>query len=310
MAMKFFFSYALIVSFAFAVQNCSEQPGTKPGTQSPIADLQKVYPTTLSKDFADYWYAGVAEICSYDVVQERYGEIRQAEQVNIFVTEDLSVSKQVKLDNPENAGPDRVPVLKLNSIRRFHTGIYDYSIMQSVFTPIGGQPSLKVNTSVQDWCGQVYLQQNLKDGAYVQRGYSYFESEGDQEIHLPLALLEDEIWTRLRLDPSSLPKGQLSMIPAALYSRLKHQPNTPQMAEINLDLEGQESLLRLRYSEIDRSLLIRFETNFPHRILGWEELSSGKTTSKGTLKAIRRSAYWGEHDNRHAPLRDSLKLRF
>lgn len=310
MAMKIFLSCTIITAFAFSTQNCSERTDTSSVSKAVPAIAPKIYPTTLSKDFAAYWYTGVAELCCYDVVQERYGEIRQAEQINIFVTEDLSASKQVKLDDPAKAGSDRVQVLKLNTVRRFHTGIYDYSIMQSVFTPIDGQPTLKITTSVQDWCGQVFLQQNVTENGYRQRGFSYFETEGDQESQLPLALLEDEIWPRLRLDPSALPTGKLDVIPSALYARLRHQPNTAQKAEINIETKGQESLLRLRYTEIDRLLLVRFETNFPHKILGWEELSSGKTVSKGTLKATRKSAYWGEHDNVHAPLRDSLLLQF
>lgn len=310
LTMKIFLPCTIFAVFAMSAQNCSERTDSGTLPKATPAASTPVYPTSRSDDFAAYWYAGVAELCSYDVVQERYGEMRQAEQVNIFVTEDLSFSKQVKLDDPANAGSDRVPVLKLNSVRRFHTGIYDYSIMQSVFTPIDGKPTLKISTSVQDWCGQVFLQQNLTESGYRQRGFSYFETEGDQDTQLPLALLEDEIWTRLRLDPTSLPTGKLNVIPSALYARLKHKPNQAQQAEINIEQEGQESLLKLRYSGLDRSLLIRFETKSPHKILGWEELSGGKTVSKGTLKALRKSAYWGEHDNVHAPLRDSLQLQF
>ena len=53
---------------------------------------------------ANYWYQGKAELSTYDVEQERYGEMRKAEQVNIFVTEDFSKSKQVKLDDAAAAG--------------------------------------------------------------------------------------------------------------------------------------------------------------------------------------------------------------
>jgi hypothetical protein len=66
----------------------------------------------------------------------------------------------------------------------------------------------------------------------------------------------------------------------------------------------------LTYLNIPRSLNIRFETAFPNKILGWEETNEGKVASKGVWKATRKSAYWGEHDNIHAPLRDSLKLQF
>ena len=41
----------------------------------------------LSQDFKDYWYDGSAEISSYQLYQERYGEMREGTAVMIFVTE-------------------------------------------------------------------------------------------------------------------------------------------------------------------------------------------------------------------------------
>ena len=63
------------------------------------------------------------------------------------------------------------PILKLNLIKRFNTGIYDYSMMKSVFTPIPSEQqqlskTLKVSTTRQDWCGHVYLQYNLEGDHY------------------------------------------------------------------------------------------------------------------------------------------------
>lgn len=230
--MKFPFSFALFSALIISAQNCSEHSGkmAAPPTPDPI-----MAPVSLPEGFNEYWYAGKAELCTYEVTQERYGEIRQAEQVNIFVTEDFSQAKQVKLDDPATATTDRVPVLKLNLIRRFHTGIYDYSIMQSIFTPVSGLPTLKTTTTVQDWCGQVFMQNSLEKDGYHLRGFSYFESEGDQELRLPLTLLEDEIWTRIRLNPSALPTGNLSLIPSAIYTRLRHKTGGAQNAEIKIE---------------------------------------------------------------------------
>ena len=52
--------------------------------------------------------------------------------VLIFVTEDFSASKQVKLDRPEKVPSDAVKVLKLNATRKFNTGIYPYSILSII----------------------------------------------------------------------------------------------------------------------------------------------------------------------------------
>lgn len=133
-------------------------------------------------EFADYWFNGVAEISSYELQQVRYGEIRQGSAVFVFVTEPFSAAKQVKLDYPENMGEDNIAVLKLNAIRKFNTGIYDYSMMTSVFTPIAIEQyphTLKTTTSVQEWCGHTFTQFNLKGNKYEVKEFSYFESEGD-----------------------------------------------------------------------------------------------------------------------------------
>ena len=87
-------------------------------------------------EFGDYWYQGKAELTSYDLEQARYGEIHPGHAVLIFVTEDFSRSKHVKLDRPQSAGDDAVKVLKLNFMKKFNTGIYPYSMMSSMFTPI------------------------------------------------------------------------------------------------------------------------------------------------------------------------------
>lgn len=304
--MKLLPACTLFAAAIFSTQNCTEN---KP-VSAPQASLESAAAIPLPVGFNEYWYAGVAELSTYEVRQERYGEIRSAEQVNIFVTEDLSKSKQVKLDDAGVAGQDRVPVLKLNAIRRFHTGIYDYSLMQSVFTPVSGAPTLKTTTSVQDWCGHVFMQLNLESEGYHLRGFSYFESEGDQDLKLGSALLEDEIWSRIRLNPAAVPTGKIQLLPSAWYIRLRHKPATAQAAEIQIEKGSSESILKLNYTGIPRQLSIRFETEFPHKILGWEETNEGKLSSQGKLKSTRKSAYWGEHENVHTPLRDTLMLKF
>jgi len=299
----FFFS----VSAVF-LQNCGDQTKTTAVADSgkPVA-VSTVYP---AMDFNTYWYQGKAELSSYEVTQERYGELRPAEQVNIFVTEDFSRSKQVKLDNPDQAGNDRVPILKLNSVRRFHTGIYDYSVLESVFTPINGSPSLKLTCSVQDWCGQVFTQYNLDKKDYRVRQFSYFETEGDSDKKLPLTLLEDELWTKLRLQPDSLPLGRVQIIPATLYLRFRHLPFVVHTATLALEKGAKENTLKVNYEDVPRSLSIRFESASPYRILGWEEMDQGKLMSKGTLKTIRMEPYWQQHDVKSDGMRDSLQLQF
>ena len=86
-------------------------------------------------DFHSYWHNHGAEITRFELEQSRYGEIHSGHAVLIFVTEPFLPEKQVKADY-EASRKKSIPVLKLNFIKKFNTGIYDYSMMKSVFTPI------------------------------------------------------------------------------------------------------------------------------------------------------------------------------
>jgi hypothetical protein len=287
---------------------CKQTPADRPAA---AASVEKFALPEVVRD-NNYWYQGKAEINSYAVVQERYGEEREAAQVMVFVTEDFSAAKQVKLDAAPGPGDTRVPVLKLNTIRRFKTGIYDYALMQSVFTPTAPDAvrSLKTTTSIQDWCGQVFVQCNASGEAYKIRSFSYFESESDAETAQSPGLLEDEIWTRIRLKPESLNGLKTTVLPAVFYSRFRHETLRAEPAEINVEKNGKESTLTLSYTNIPRRLSIRFESEFPHRILGWEERDKGQLLSKGSLKQTMLDAYWQHHDLASAPLRARLDPGF
>ena len=272
-------------------------------------------PVSAPKDFVRYWYAGEAEVNSYNLKQSRYGNTHSGDAVVVFVTEDFSKSKQVKLDNPKQTARDAVSVLKLNFLKKFNTGIYDYSVMQSVFTPVDLKAypnTLKATFSSQDWCGHVFSQMNLeKDGSYRLTDFSYFEKEGDTDRKLENAILEEELWTRIRINPESIPTGEVKLIPSQGFSRMIHRPLKATAARIEVAKKTEAaSELRIDYLHIDRTLTIAFESDFPYKILGWEEINGNQPPTTAVLKQTIRSAYWSQHDNQHAFLRDSLKLRF
>jgi len=151
--------------------------------------------------FSDYWYQGKAELNSYKLEQARYGEIHSGEAVLVFVTEDFSASKLVKLDNPAATPKDAVKILKLNNTRKFNTGIYPYSMMTSVFTPVDLKKhpnTLKITSSSQEWCGHTFMQVKLNKNNYKVGLKSYFESEGDSQFKVNKVMPEDEIWNRMR----------------------------------------------------------------------------------------------------------------
>lgn len=266
----------------------------------------------LSEDFKKYWYSGKAEITSYKLEQARYGQIRDGHSVLIYVTEPFLPEKQVKADqnNPEN-----VSVLKLNSTKKYLTGIYPYSVMGSTFYPVNdNMHAIKTSLSVQEWCGHVYSQINNREN-FEFTSHSYFESEADQNITLEKDLLENEIWNKIRINPEGLPTGNLKIIPSLEYIRLRHQEIKAHNAVASLSSQDGQSSYTITYPDLERSLTINFTSEFPYTIESWtEEFKSGfgpkaklMTTRATKLKSIK-TAYWGQNGNEDVVLRDSLGL--
>lgn len=254
----------------------------------------------LNQNFNDYWYAGEAEISSYQLEQMRYGEKRIGKAVLVYVTEPFLEDKQVKADR--NTATN-IPVLKLNSTKKFNTGIYPYSIMQSTFYPVSNnQHALKVSCSVQEWCGHVYTQLNNKSQFNI-TSHSYFENEADQNFKLDKAILENEIWTQLRINPESLPIGNIMVIPSLEFIRLNHKKLKTYDAYAELN-KGNYSL---SFSELNRKLSINFNTKFPYDVLSWEETINGSTTKATKLKTFK-SAYWSKNSKSDEVLRKTLQL--
>ena len=273
----------------------------------------------LNESFGDYWYQGAAEITTYDLEQARYGEIHVGSAVTIFVTEDFSRTKQVKLDDPYATPDDAVKVLKLNATREFNTGIYPYSIMTSVFTPVyrdTDPATVKLTASVQEWCGQTFVQMNRSDDGYRVRHFSYFEQDGDGDDQLEDAILEDELWNIIRLNPNDLPTGSIRIVSGAVHHRLAHRAWQPIQASASLHPSIADSSLmdyRVEYPTEGRDLLIRYRIDFPHEIEYWQETQQGRDTrdplvTRATLKRRMMIDYWTRNRPSDVELREELSL--
>lgn len=302
--MKYFIIATVVVAFLA----CSASDG-----KNEILSKENMK-REISEEAQQYWYqGGGAEITSYELQQARYGELRKGEAVMVFVTEPFSPASNTKADNP---GKDAVNVLKLNFTKRFNTGIYPYSMMNSTFYPFEkGEASLKVSTSVQEWCGHVYMEmQNKKQFNLV--NHSYFEGESFEKS-IPKTELEDDIWSKIRLHPTSIQEGSRYLIPSFFYMRLLHIDVKSYRCEVKVDRSKTEiHELELNYPELKRTLRIQYESKFPHAIISWSELypdGFGKEpimleTKGKRIKSIR-SKYWEKHNNSDAGLRTELGLK-
>ncbi|MFL1895139.1 septum formation inhibitor Maf [Aquimarina sp. 2-A2] len=303
----------LISLLCLSLVSCDKK--TTDTTDTSIASILPVENTLatekeLSEEFKNYWYAGKAEITSYALEQVRYGELRKGTAALIYVTEDFLPDIQVKA-NQKSAST--VSVLKLNATKKFNTGIYPYSIMQSTFYPVSdNQHALKISSSIQEWCGQVYAQLNTKEKFEI-LSHSYFQGEADQTFSLKKTILENELWTKLRIAPNDMPQGELFIIPSFEYCRLFHKEIQPYSANAKIEKQQDFSTYTITYPELSRSLAITFSNKFPYEIESWtERYSLTDTTDALVTKATRlktiTSDYWSKNGTRHDALRDTLKL--
>ena len=308
-------SFGLLTIISTLLLSCGDktrQPTTLEAGLSLPDEKTTPASRSITEAFKSYWYAGEAEITSYELEQARYGELRQGHAVLIYVTEPFLPEIQVKADRQSRETPS---VLKLNSTKKYLTGIYPYSIMTSTFSPVRTQEhAIKVSGSVQEWCGHTYTQiNNRKQFEYM--SHSYFEGEADETKTLEPAYLENEIWTLIRLAPEELPIGQTAMIPSLEYIRTAHIDAKAYQAEASLEEDSDLSAYTIHYPELGRTLAISFETAFPHTIAGWTETArSGygagarELTSKASLKKRIKGPYWRQNSNSDSNLRDSLGL--
>jgi hypothetical protein len=304
-------SFLCIITLCMVVISSCNQAPTATTNTATTGEGKALLVSNIDNNFNAYWYAGKAEVNSYDYFIDRYDQPRKGYAVLVFVTEDFSKSKHVKLDDPAKAGDDRVPVLKINALQKFNTGIYDYSMMSSIFTPVDlnkNPRSLKMTTTVQDWCGHIFTQMDEKKDKYHVSQFSYFEMEGDKASDTEGAMLEDEILTRLRINPANIPTGEVKLIPNLTYTRLRHKPIEPMSAKIEVkDIANKQRSLVVKYTA-GRRLEIDYEAAFPYKIMRIGEYDGDKKMSEAILKKSIMSDYWTKNGNADAGLRTDLGI--
>lgn len=264
----------------------------------------------LTATFKSYWFDGTAEINTYALEQPRYGTLRQGKAVLIYVTEDFLPAPQVKANVKSEASRT---VLKNNRTKTFLTGIYPYTIMSSSFSYLGWEPRLaKVSTSIQEWCGQSYLQLNRKKEIEL-ISHSYFEGEADQMIHFPSHLkTEDELWNLIRIHPQELPSGSFELLPSLEWLRLHHKPleAVPVTANLEFDTQLPMASYQVRFPSLGRTLLIQFQSQPPYRVESWEDQSDRGESYTTIARRLQteKLPYWQLNKKGDEQYRISLEL--
>ena len=272
---------------------------------------QSVFPNPFDSRFWQHWGDGQAELAGYDLVFPRYGALCKGVAVTIFVTEPFSNQARVKADAGKHSKGDEFQVMKLNLVRDFPTGVYDYNLMTSTFIAL--QPtsgllageSAKVSFSAQEWCGHVYGQLVFREMAIDQTLHSYFDGEGDQTRKLSNAtggISEDALfhWARGLAEPFLQPgtSTRRPLLVSLTTSRVQHVPVSWKEATFSRSARsetitvpaGEFAGAELRTVTVTDGPTWTFwiEKELPHRILRWRS-SSGEEAS---LIRSERMPYW------------------
>jgi hypothetical protein len=256
------------------------------------------------------WGDGRAELAGYELDTPRYGALRHGTAVAIFVTETFSNERRVKADPGRHPKRDEFPVMKLNLVQDFATGVYDYNLMTSVFTALAsvnarppGSPT-KVSFSAQEWCGHVYAQV-LFDARYGRfAAHSYFDAEADSTASFDLpndALSEDALlaWARGFSAPVLAPgdSAEAPLLGSLREARLLHRPLAVTRARFRRAAATRSvtvpaGTFDAGVYEVEvaggRTWTFWVESSPPHRILQWA-CSDGE---RARLLASDRLAYW------------------
>jgi len=265
--------------------------------------LGLLLPSTAQADGNDFWARfsdGRAELNGYVLTQPRYGQLRKGYAVLIYVTEPFSRSRRVKVDRYDPRNPDHFTALKLNHIRRFQTGIYDYAVMTSVFAqPLKGMRPIKVSFSSQEWCGHVYEEVHFEPSRARLRTNSYFEGETKAKSIDGALSSEDAIWITARGLMSGGPGKSTPISPmlgSATLRRLRHLEAVPASTQFkwsepeNRSVPAGKFVVRsLNWNRQDgRGCSVSIEVPPPHRVVEWR-CSDGE---RAQLTGTRRLAYW------------------
>ena len=99
---------------------------------------------------------------------------------------------------------------------------------------------------------------NQQPGTVEVTSHSYFEGEADQNLKLPKAVLENELWNKIRIDPMGLPTGDIRVIPSLEYIRMGHKEIKAYEAHGELVEENGMMAYSLNYPKLERTLTIHF----------------------------------------------------
>ncbi|MBI4161955.1 MAG: hypothetical protein HY509_05865 [Acidobacteria bacterium] len=247
---------------------------------------------------APIWDDGRAEISAYEATAVRYGATRPFTAYLIVVKEDFSRADLVKAD-PGHDPADLFPVLKLNQVIRFQTGVYDYHQMLSVFFDRADLIPVKLSLAHFEWCGNSYKELRRQGETALLQAHTYWDGMAEKKFPLRFTghtLLYDElpVWLRSVPPPEAERNWGVSLIPTQVSSRAEDP--APRRATLKFFPGVEEVPVRSEVLPASRVVLewekgtdiYLFHRNPPHVLLSWDRSDGGRYR----LLWSRRMPYW------------------
>jgi hypothetical protein len=253
------------------------------------------------------WDDGRAEIDAYEASVRRYGIPRTLTAYLIVVKEDLSKKQLVKADPGHDPG-DLFPVLKLNHVIDYQTGIYTYHQMASGFFDRATMDLVKFSLTSNEWCGNTYKEYTRRDGRGALHVHAYWDNQAEVTHDVPAGpdvVFYDglPVWIR------SLPQTpgttrSLRLVPAQMDSKgakPEIRPATLRALSEELVIVPAGGFRTLRWelrAGDGRPDFFWTSRDYPHVLVAWDRPDG----SGYRLKWTQRLAYWSLNrpgDERH-----------
>jgi len=257
----------LAVIFAFAKKATIFQQDA-PKTIQPIV---KNTNQEIDATFNNYWKKQGTEISQF-VLKQDSAKIGEAT---------LSFS----LQNFEQNEP-KEHIKMLSSTFSQKSVNYKNSVTTSTLMPLNillRPHALEVSSSVQELNGTEFMKLKFAPKSYAVTIEGNLIKKNEEHLALSKTHNEDEVWSKIRQNPATLPQGEFDIIPSLTYWNTVHKIPEVQSAKAELkNYEGKEftgkklKTYSLNYPDLKRSLSIVFEADSPFQIVGWQEENEGK----------------------------------
>ncbi len=257
------------------------------GYSGAVEDREISNSPDVSEQFVNYWYNDKTEINEYSVHQIINGVEKKAGLSLTFATETFSKSRHVITKAPNANINDQIIVLHNNSLLESGTS----STMNSIFTPLNLEEtpySISALSSTQNLKYQYNTKIDKVKNSFTISFSSYADHESNDSYQIPLTILEDALFNRIRIAPESIPSGTVNLI-KSLQTQPAHQAELkPAAARIQFLKSESTSTCKVEYMHSDRTVIINFNEEFPHKITSWSVHDTNNYSFEATLKRTNK----------------------